>query len=149
MSRTITKSKKQTDLQRAAELMRVYAELEKEKADISQQFKETLDPITTSMKEAELELIEIGKRNRKEFDVNKNLVFDDGYLHISDTTSVEVGKNFSWKKFLTKFEDMVNTSFKIAPIKKAFMDGDQRAALLDQDIDLKLTEVYQVKVKAQ
>jgi hypothetical protein len=148
MPKTIEKTGVQKDLHRAEELMKAYAEFKKEKDSITEQFKESLDPISTSMKEAEKELIEIAKRNRKQFDVDKNLVLEHGYVHIADRTVVKPGENFSWTKFLKKFSDFVEFKFKVTPIKKAFLDGDQRPALVAQDIDLKVEEDFEVKVKA-
>lgn len=146
MSKTIVKKTKKKDLQRADELMSAYAQMTRDKAEIMATVNEKLAPIIESMKEAEAELIAIGERNRDKFDQKKNLVFDEGYLHISDTTSIVPGKEFSMKKFMAKFPDYVDIKFKVAPLKKAFLDGDARKPFQKMDIDVKQTEVMQVKV---
>ena len=143
---TITKTKTQKDLERGERLMKAYADLVKEKEAIMAKLNEKLGPVTESLKEAEKELIEIGKRNRKAFNENKNLVFDHGYIHIADKTTVLYGKEFSWKRFVAKFPDYVNLTPKIALLKKAFTDADARKPFEKMDIDLKQEEVFEVKV---
>jgi hypothetical protein len=143
---TITKTAKQNDLKRAEKLMTVYAELHAEKEKMDAKHKAALETVVTSMKEAERELIEIGERNKKEFDDKDRLVLDDGYLLKSHSTSINPGKEFSWKKFFSKFPELCEFSFKVAPVKKLFMDADKRQALLDQDIDLKQNSKIVVKV---
>lgn len=149
MGKTITQSKEQTEMKRAEQLMRSYAELSREKDSISEQFKEALAPTIASMKAAEEELIEIGKRNRKSFDEDKNLVLEHGYIHIADHTQVKIGDDFSLTKFLKKFSNYVDISFKVAQLKKAWFDGDKRGALMAHDLELKLEDVYQIKVAKQ
>lgn len=146
MGKTITKSKPQNDIKRADQLMRSYAELKREKDSLTEQFNEGLAPTIASMKAAEIELIEIGKRNRKAFDEKGNLMFDDGYIHIAYVTAVQVGNAFSMTKFMKKFSEYVKIDFKIAPMTKAWFDGDERNALMEHDLELKKNEEYQVKV---
>jgi hypothetical protein len=144
---TVTKSKQQKDLQRAEQLMKAFKELQAEKEALEAKHKEKISPVLESLKEAEAELIDIGKRNRKAFDDKNNLVLDHGYIHIADKTTVIYGKEFSWKRFVSKFPDHINMSPKIALLKKAFTDADARKPFEKLDIDLKQEEVFQVIAK--
>lgn len=143
---TITQSAQQKDFKRGEKLMKAYAEFVKEQAELKAKHQEELAPVVASMKEAEKELLEIGARNKKAFDENGRLVFDHGYILKSHSTSIKAGSDFSWKKFFSKFPELVDFSFKTAKVKALFMDGDKRQALVDQDVDLKQVEELVVKI---
>jgi len=155
MSKVITQTSKQKDMKRAEDLIKVWSDLLEEKNEM----KLKMAPIDESIKAAEEELIEIGKRNRKEFDKDKNWVFADGYIHIADATKVEVNsKKFSWAKFITEFPDLValkdfghkdfTKNFKLKELKKLFIGGDTRKALAAHTIDIKTEDEYEVKKSA-
>lgn len=127
--------------------MKAYKELLEEKQALEAKHKEKISPLLENLAEAETELIEIGKRNRKAFDEKGNLVLDHGYIHIADKTTVIYGKDFSWKRFVARFPDHINMSPKIALLKKAFTDADARKPFEKLDIDLKQEEVFQVIAK--
>lgn len=148
MPKTIVKSDAQKDMQRAEELLKAFAEFQKEKKAIQEEMNERLSPISASMNAAEKELVEIGERHKKAFDKDRNLVFDNGYLHIRETSRVVTDdKVFNMKKFISKYPDFVKTSFNVSGIKKALLDGDQRSKIVAHGVDLKIDKDIEVKVK--
>lgn len=144
------------DKKRAEELMKAFAEFKKEAEEIKlemeskvkpiqEKYIEMLSPIVASMNEAEVELMDIGKRNTKKFIKNK-LALEHGYLLLSIKTVVRTGKDFVMSKFVAKFPQLVTNSFNVAELKKVFTDGDSRPKVMKHDIDLDLIESIQVKV---
>lgn len=161
MSKTVTQPKSkptyQDDYDRAAKLIEAYAEMKKEldshkfakeleMKPINDRWKAKIDRCTESMKAAELELSEIGLRQKKKF-VKNRLTFAVGYLLLSKKTVVEMAKDiFSWPKFIRKFPEYCDASFNIKELKEAFNDGDRRPKIMEYGIDLKHQESIQVKI---
>jgi len=161
MSKTTTQTKTkptyQEDYDRAAKLIGAYAEMKKELEDhklakelemkpINDKWKPKVDRCTESMKAAEVELSEIGLRNKKKF-VKNRLTFTVGYLLLSKTTVVEMLKDvFSWPKFLRKFPEYAEADFNIKELKQAFTDGDLRPRIMEYGIDLKQEDSIKVKI---
>jgi Tfp pilus assembly major pilin PilA len=144
------------DLKRANELMKAFAEFQKEKQETEAKQKEEIEAIKAKyadkisaadvpMKAAEQELVEIGERNKKRFEKSK-LVLEDGYLLQSFTTVVKPGKTFEIISFMRKFPQLVSTTFNIKQMKDAFTDGDTLPKLKKFDIQLKQEESIKVKV---
>jgi hypothetical protein len=156
---TSTKKAKPTfeeDKARAEKLMDAYADLKREldqnKLDqetelnpIKEKWVKKNEPIVTSMVAAELELKEIGIRNKKKF-VKNRLPLTSGYLLRSFKTIPQILDGFSWPKFMKKFPQYVTPDFNVKELKIAFADGDQRPKITELGLDLKQEETMQVKV---
>jgi hypothetical protein len=151
MSKVIAQTKKQKDIKRIEQLMKAWASLKKDKAEHDL----TVAPIIASIKEAEAEMIELAKLYPDQFK-DKNWVFEDGYIHISDVTKVSVNeKKFSWSKFMNEFPQLValkdfdhkefSKNFKLKELKKLFTGGDTRKSLVKHTIELDFKEEYEVK----
>lgn len=147
MGKTITKPAVRKDLTRAEELMRTYAQAQANKQALNATIKNELDAYSKTMKEAEAELLQIGERNRAEFDADKNLVFDDGYLHIADSTVVVTTRKFDMAEFHAAHPELIDINLKKGPIKKAFLDKDQRKELMGFGVQTDNEEIMEVIVK--
>lgn len=127
--------------------MRAYAQSQANKKALMDTIKNELDAYAKNMKEAEAELLEIGARNRDEFDTDGNLVFDDGYLHIANSTVVITTRKFDLAEFYAAHPELVDVDLKKGAIKKAFIDKDQRKELMGFGVQTDNEEVMQVIVK--
>jgi hypothetical protein len=125
--------------------------------------KAKLSPIQESMKAAveELEKIGIEKNNRTLFAVDGNWHFENGfYLHIKkeavpifETSTGKFEKDmskadaFDISKFVKKFSDYVNLTFKIKELKALFLDGDSklRKDMTNIGFDLDIEESIEIK----
>ena len=144
MPKTITKPAVRKDLTRAEELMRTYAQSDANKKALMATIKNELDAYNDRMKAAEEELLQIGERNRDQFDTDGNLVFEDGYLHIVTTTDVVTTRKFDLATFHQSHPELLKVEFKKGEIKKAFLDKDQRKELMSFGVQTDNKEVMQV-----
>ena len=147
MSRTIEKTATQKDIQRAEDLMNIFAQSYANKKALQESIKNEVKAYDKNMEEAEKELLEIGKRNRVAFDKDGNLVLENGYLHIADKTVVLTGKNFDLTTFQEVHPGMVDIKFKVDLIKKAYKHRLLRKDLNKLGIELGTKEEMQVLVK--
>lgn len=116
----------------AEDLMRKYALLNQSRKDLLDTIIEELTGYEKEMKNAEAKLIEIGEDFRKSglyYDADGNIHFDDGYLHIEESTVVVTSKKFDFAKFLSEQPNLVEYKLMVAPIKKAFLNEDTRKQL--------------------
>jgi hypothetical protein len=149
---TTTKTTTKKDLQRAEELMRVYAQSEANKKALEATIANELKAYTDNMKEAKQELIEIGERNRDQFDADDNLQLEQGYLHVAKNSVVQTMKKFNMAEFLEQKSDFVKIDFEKARIKKAWNDIDQHNELIELGVQVTTEEEMQVianKVKRE
>jgi hypothetical protein len=144
MPKTITKSAVQKDMKRAEALMRIYTQSLENQKNLMASIKNELDSYKENMKAAEKELIEIGERNKDQFNVDDNLVFEDGYLHIAHNTVVVTTKKFDIATFNTMYPEFVEIGLKKGPIRKAFTDKDMRKELTTLGVQLDTEKVMQV-----
>lgn len=135
------------DLKEADVLMTRYARLNQSRKDLLDTIMEEVKAYETEMKETEKKLIDIGERNKVEFNADGNLVFDDGYLHIAKNTVIVTKKKFDLAEFAAAKPDFISVELKTNPIKKAFLDKDQRKELAALGVDLDTKEKIEVKVK--
>jgi hypothetical protein len=160
MQRTLIKPTREESLKkdkaRAEALLTAYAALEKDKNDIENEavsklkpikdaYDKRLAPIKESMTAAEMELSEIGLRNKKQFKKNR-WEFNIGYLLLSKKTIVKTLEGFSWKKFVGKFPELVTMDFNIKQMKETFSDGDARPQVMKYNVDLEQKESIKVKI---
>jgi hypothetical protein len=165
----------QADQHRAEVLMKTFSEItseyEKLTDEVSEKTKPFIDecerqmkPITAlyeerfatmkaSMEAAKKELIEIGERQKKSrlFGTDGNWTFEGlmHYLHIKQETVPVFGKDFSLDKFIKKAGEYVDVKFKIADLKKALSDGDQRSKFVKLDFDLGFNKVVELKKRKE
>lgn len=144
MGKTIAKSTVQKDLARAEELMRVFAQVQANKNALMATIKNELDIYAKHMKEAEAELLEIGARNRDEFNDDGNLVLEDGYIHIQNSAVVVTGKKFDVGVFSEAHPELIDINLKKGEIKKAFQDKAFRKELKALGVDIDNEEKLQV-----
>lgn len=134
-------------------------EYERKTQKIFDEHNRTLAPVVVERTEIKCQLLEIaGEKDKKGNLVNKQL-FEDGnwnfedadghYLHIETKSVPEFGPNFSLSKFIAKFGEYCNVTFKIAQLKKVFTDGDQRGKFTKMEFDLKNTEEVVIKQKVE
>jgi len=137
MSKTVTKTATEKEIERAHETLLVYAELQKEKASID-----------ANMKAAKADLEKFAKKYRNKFSENKNFHFgEDGYLHYAEKTEIITDeKKFNFKEFIRKFPLLVETKFKLSEIKKAMLSGDTRKPLEAAGIDLDVKEEFSIVI---
>jgi hypothetical protein len=140
----------QKALARGEELMTRYAELSiawKKKAD---SIKEDLNKLSVEMDETEKELLAIGEAARPFF-VNDNLIFEDGYLHISSNSFVKLGKKFDLSTFQNAYPEMVDVqkALKLSPIKKAFLDAGERKLIKAMGVEIDSKESMKVIAKKE
>jgi hypothetical protein len=146
MSKTITKTTVQKDMHRAEELMRHYAQAQDNRKALLDTIKAELDAYNATMKQAEEELLAIGDRNRASFNEEGNLVFDHGYLHIAENAVIDLGRNFSLPVFANEYPEMVDVKLKLALVKKAFINEDERKNLTKLGVKLDTVQKMEVKV---
>ena len=135
------------DLKDAQILMTRYARLNKSRQDLLDSIMEQLTGYEKEMKETEKQLIQIGERNKAAFNNDDNLELNDGYLHIAKITEVLTGKKFNLTDFYHKHPDYVGVTMKVAPIKKAFLDKDQRKELKSMGVDVSTKDKVEVKLR--
>jgi len=113
---------------KAEQLMSTYAQLTENKEALLKTIENEIKAYDENMKSAEKELLAIGALHKDEFDGNGNLELGKGYLHIGNKTIIIIKRKFDLKVFGKKFPDMIDITkmFKVAPIKKAFLDSDLR-----------------------
>ncbi len=143
---TTTKTTAKKDLKRAEELMRTMFQVAQNKKELTDRIKNELDAYNTQYKEAEKELIEIGERNKDEFDEKGNLVFDDGYLHITNSTVVVQGRNFDITTFNEAHPELMDIKLKTGEIKKAFLDKEFRKELIKLGVQVDNEQGMEVKL---
>ena len=90
----------------------------------------------------EKELLEIAKRNPEAFDDDGNWKLIDGYVHISTATKVKIAKKFELAKFLRLKPTLVNWSFKIAQLKKMWLNNAKEL----KSLGVKLTTEEELQV---
>lgn len=146
-STTTTKSKakgKSKDLAEAEVLMTRYARLNQSRKDLLDTIMDQLKGYENEMKETEKKLIEIGERNKPAFDGDGNLDLGDGYLHIARNAKVITGKKFDLAEFHAARPEMVDVTLKLNPIKKAFLDKEQRKELVALGVQIDTVDKVQV-----
>lgn len=131
-------------LKHAGDLMHKYALLNQNRKDLLDSIMEELKGYEKELKETELKLIDIGEKNRLLFDADGNLVFDDGYLHVEQSTVIVTSKKFDLGTFLKARPDMVDVTLRVSPIKKAFLDKDLRKELTALGVGTDTTEKVKV-----
>jgi len=135
------------DLKDAQILMTRYARLNKSRQDLLDSIMEQLRGYEGEMKETQKQLIEIGERNKAAFNNDGNLELNDGYLHIAKVTEVLTRKKFDLADFYKKHPDFVDVTLKVSPIKKAFLDKDQRKELTALGVDVTTSDKVEVKLR--
>lgn len=135
------------DAKRAAKLMATYAELYAEKQDLDKKAKEKAATVVASLEEAKIELLAIGKRNKKQFGKDGNWNFDEGYLHRGFTSEITTGKKFRLPEFVKNFPDYINTTFRVAELKKALMGAETRTPFMEAGVDVKTNEKLEIIVR--
>jgi hypothetical protein len=138
-------------LAKAIELMRTYVQTYRNKERLRASIANELKAYDEGMKNAEEQLLEIGREHPSVFDKEGNYDLGDGYLHMTNSTVVVMGKKFDAKEFEAAFPDMIDISkaLKISPIKKAFLDQDQRKELKQYGINVTTEERLEVKVRSE
>lgn len=168
------KELQQKDQARAEELMKAYASLKKDEeallADMTETMrpfkerydnalqlltennKERIESLKTSIDSAKQELIRIGDRNKTLF-VDDNWHFEDAdghYLHVSKESKVVLSEEFSLPKFIRKMgQGYFDLKWKIKELKKIFTDGDKRGKFTALGLDMKNDEIIEIKQKAE
>ncbi len=101
-------------------------------------FANEMEKHAEQMKLLGAQLIEFGKANRDSFDEKENLELGDGYLHIEKNTVVLKSKKFDAKEFGKAFPECfdIDKAFKVAPLKKAFLDNGLRKELKSLGVSL-------------
>lgn len=133
------------ELKKANALMSKYAALIQQRKDLLDTIMEEMKGIEDGMKQAQLELIELGNEHKASFDSDGNLLLEDGYLHIAKVTEIVTTKKFALKTFAATMPDMIKIEMKVAPIKKAFLDEQQRKELKLLGITIDTSDKMEVK----
>jgi hypothetical protein len=143
---TIKKPNTLTDLKAAEEAMKTYAQITANKKQLQDSIAEEMKSYNEGLKKYEAQLLDIAQRNRDKFNADGNFVLEHGYVHVQNNTVVVMTKKFDAMKFQEEQPDMIDLSkaLKIAPIKKAFLDKDQRKELKALGVDVTTEESLQV-----
>jgi hypothetical protein len=136
-------SQSQKDLSRGEQLMKMLHATLTEKKVLSDSIKSAMERCTAKAKEAEMELLEIGERNKGIF-TDGNLTFTDGYLHIANSAVVVTGKKFDINVFHGEHPEMVEIKMKTGEIKKAFQDKALRKELISLGVQIDNEQSLQV-----
>jgi hypothetical protein len=149
MPMTITKTE-QKDLAKGEELMSNYAALKKKWNALTDSIKDELTEYARQMDAIEKELLALGESKRHLF-VDDNLKFEEGYLHISNNSFVKLGKKFDLTSFNNAYPEMVDVqkALKLAPIKKAFLDADERKLIKALYVEIDTKESMKVIPKTE
>jgi hypothetical protein len=145
MTKTTTRNAVQKDLQRAEELMTLYAETKRKHVALTDTIKDELHHYAETMEQAETELLEIGERNKALFD-NDNLHLQDGYLHIAHNSVIETTQKFNWPDFLEQKGDLVKLDFEKAKMKKEWNNTDKHNELIALGVQVNTVATMQVKL---
>lgn len=141
-----TKTKKKNDIDRAEELMNLYAAANEHRTALVESIMEELKAVELSMKETELELIAIGEKNKSKFDAKDNLHLEKGYLHIARKTVILTKKTFDLATFAEERPEMVDYTLKVKPIKDAWLDKNMQKELRALKITVDTTKKVEVKL---
>lgn len=138
--------KKTNTLKAAEEAMEIYAQITANKKQLQDSIAEEMKSYNEGLKKYEAQLLDIAQRNRDKFNADGNFVLEHGYVHVQNNTVVVMTKKFDAMKFQEEQPDMIDLSkaLKIAPIKKAFLDKDQRKELKALGVDVTTEESLQV-----
>jgi hypothetical protein len=138
MNKITSKSTANTDLKKAEELMQLIAQITVNKKQLQDTIANELKAYNEGLKKYEVELLEIANRNRDHFNADGNFVLEHGYVHEVSNTVVVTTKKFDAMKFQAERPDMIDLlkALKTAPIKKAFLDKDERKELKALGIDI-------------
>lgn len=134
------------DMVRADLLMRHFTQAKENKLAAQARIEHELEACAKSMKEAEKELLEIGARNREAFNVDGNLEFETGYIHIANSAVVVLSKKFNLAEFSRDHPELIDAKLKLAPIKKLFQDAAARKELSAYGVSLDNETELQVLV---
>jgi tRNA-binding EMAP/Myf-like protein len=134
--KTISKTTQQKDLKRGEELMTTLSQVLRNKEALMATIKNELDAYTKNAKEAEKELLEIGERNKDAFNADGNLVFDDGYIHTTNSTVVVTSKKFDVGIFHDAHPELMKVELKTGEVKKAFLDKALRKELISLGVQV-------------
>lgn len=134
-----------TNHKKADELMSKYVALLKQRKDLLEPVLEQVKLIEASAKVHQEALIELGNQNKEAFNEEGNYELTDGYLHIAQNAKVVCSKKFDVKAFHQAHPELVVIDLKLAPIKKAFLDANQRKELKAFGVSVDTTSVMEVK----
>jgi hypothetical protein len=130
-------------------LMSKYNLMVQSRKDLLETIEEELKGYEKGIKECAADLIEVGNQYKHMFDEKDRLDLEEGYLLISKSTIVEVGKKFSLAEFQRVKPEMVDITLKTSPIKKAYLDKDERKELKALGIDVNTEETIKVMLHKQ
>jgi len=130
---------------KAEELMRVYAQSERNLKALQATIANELNQYKQNMKEAAEALIDLGGSYRIEFDGKGNFDLGEGYLHIANSAVIVTSKKFDWARMLEERADWVDIDLKTMEIKRAFQDAELRKELKSLGIQLDNSESIEVK----
>lgn len=136
---------KQTDIERAEALMTKFALMNQCRQDLLNSVMEEVKGYEKGIKEAQLELIVIGERNKQKF-VDNNLHLKDGYLHIANNAQVVTGRKFDLKTFAEARPDWIDVELKLKHIKAAWMDKEQNKELRGLGVTVDTEQSIEVKL---
>lgn len=142
--KTITKSTQMKDVQRGEQLMSTLVQILANKKALQDSIKNELDAYNKNAKEIEEELLQIGERNKDMFNTDGNLVFDDGYLHITNSAVVVTSKKFDVGIFHEAHPELIKVELKKGDIKKAFQDKALRKELISLGVQIDNEQGMQV-----
>jgi len=131
---------------RAEEAMRVYVQSAANKKKLMDSIANEMKAYEENMKNAQTELVAIGEANKGAFDSKGNLDLGAGYLHLASETVIVEKRKFDMLEFAKSFPDFVKITKLVAPIKKAFLDRDQRKDVAAFGIDVDTVESVEVKI---
>lgn len=135
-------------LKQAEELMHKYALLNRSRKDLLDTIMDELTGYEKEIKATQVKLIEIGEEFRKagklNYNADGNIHFEDGYLHIAESTVVVTSKKFSFAEFLAAHPEMVDYTLKVSPIKKAALNKEMSKELKKLGVSTDTTEKVQV-----
>jgi len=138
------------DLAKGEELMNQYAAFQKKWRALTDSIKDELTEYSQKMDAIEKELLALGESKRHLF-VDDNLAFEAGYLHISNNAVVKTGKKFDLSTFKNAYPEMVDVekALKLSPIKKAFLDADERKLIKALGVEIDTKETMKVIVNKE
>jgi hypothetical protein len=137
----------------AEEMNPLITQFDEKAKPIKEKYEPKFKKLDEEIEVIEKELLEIGKRQRKKlFGVDGNWFFENGYyLHVKKITIEKLGKAFDFNKFIKKFNDYVDVSFKIKELKALMQDEEKRKKSGIEKFDFALTtrEEIEIKIKKQ
>lgn len=139
----MTKEQKK-DMARAEVLMTDLFNVRENERALKNKIANELKAYQENGKSLEEELIEIANRNPNAFDMDGNLKLTDGYIHQATKTKVAGGKKFSLSDFLKARPLLIEWSFKVAAIKKLWLDKTAQKELKQLGVEVDTCTELQV-----